>query len=228
MQYAIVETAWGAFGYVARGPSLVATYLPRPTSQVRREINAHWPDALESDDLLPQFRRQVTDYFSGRRTDFKITVDLSGVSGFHRAALEQCRKIAYGRTASYQDLARAAGSPSAARAVGSAMANNPLPLVIPCHRVLRSDGSLGGFSSPDGIKAKQRMLRLDHEEVTVQHGPVRDHRLGAAPHDNRITPLLRSGLEYGQQEQSGEEDHSTYHGGSLTQSHASRIRSEAL
>ncbi|MHC4067897.1 MAG: methylated-DNA--[protein]-cysteine S-methyltransferase, partial [Planctomycetota bacterium] len=64
-------------------------------------------------------------------------------------------------TAAYADLARAAGSPNAGRAVGSAMANNPLPLIVPCHRVVRSDGTIGGFSSPQGLVLKRRLLRLE-------------------------------------------------------------------
>lgn len=161
MRYVIFDTAWGAFGVVTRGGRVVSTYLPGRKSAVLRRIKALWPDATESRDALPSFRKQITAYFTGVRTRFSVALDVSSMSPFRQAVLQACRRIPYGRIASYADLARAAGSPGAARAVGSTMANNPAPLVIPCHRVLRSDGSVGGFSSPQGVKQKMRLLRLE-------------------------------------------------------------------
>ncbi|MGB2985085.1 MAG: methylated-DNA--[protein]-cysteine S-methyltransferase [Phycisphaerae bacterium] len=161
MRYIIFKTAWGAFGYVARGKRLVATFLPQSESSIRRAIRKRWPDAVETPDLLPRLRKQVIDYFAGKPTKFTVEVDLSGVPPFRQDVLKACWRIPYGGTASYADLAQTAGRPGAARAVGGAMAHNPLPLVIPCHRVLRSDGSLGGFSSPRGIKEKERLLLLE-------------------------------------------------------------------
>ena len=101
------------------------------------------------------------DGATGQSVGFDCDLDLNGVTDFRRRVLEVCAKIPRGQTASYADLARAAGNARAVRAVGSAMANNPLPLLVPCHRVIRSDGSLGGFSSPDGLRLKQRMLSLE-------------------------------------------------------------------
>ncbi|MHC4697603.1 MAG: methylated-DNA--[protein]-cysteine S-methyltransferase [Planctomycetota bacterium] len=163
----IVNTAWGAFGIVARAGAVVETFLPGRRGSVLRTITERWPDALESVDTLPQFQRQVIDYFGGKRTRFTVRTDLSGLSPFRQAVLEACRRIPYGQTASYADLARAAGRPGAARAAGSTMANNPIPLVIPCHRVLRSDGSIGGFSSPQGVKQKMRLLSLENALSSV-------------------------------------------------------------
>lgn len=161
MQWTEFETAWGVFGMVVREKRLVATILPRDRKSVTAEINKRWPGVEECDDLLPKFRREVENYFSGMRATFSVEVDLSGHTLFRRAVLEACRRIPYGRTASYADLARAVGCPNASRAVGGAMASNPLPLVIPCHRVLRSDGSLGGFSSTLGTGEKELMLKLE-------------------------------------------------------------------
>jgi len=164
----IFETAWGPFGMVARSTGnpvrwrLVATFLPERRERIQRAIAKRWPDAVKSSNLLPRFRRQVVDYFAGRRTAFKVELDLTDVPPFHRLVLEACHRVPYGKVSSYGELARVVGNPAAARAVGGAMANNPLPLVIPCHRVLRSDGSMGGFSSPSGVKLKERLLRLEN------------------------------------------------------------------
>ena len=161
VEYGIVKTAAGAFGFVTRRHRLVATYLPQPKARIRQAIKKDWPEAVESAESLPAFRRQVVAYYAGESTRLDIGLDLSDLPSFRKTVLEACRRIPYGRTTSYAELARAVGRPRAARAVGGAMANNPLPLVIPCHRVLRSDGSLGGFSSPDGVKQKEQMLRLE-------------------------------------------------------------------
>ncbi|MBU0717701.1 MAG: methylated-DNA--[protein]-cysteine S-methyltransferase [Planctomycetes bacterium] len=161
MQYAIVKTAWGAFGFVTRGKELVATFLPESRQSLKRAIKTAYPEATETPHLMPRFRKQVDDYFAGKRTAFSVDLDLSEVPEFRRRVLEACRRIPYGRVATYAELARAVGCPGAARAVGGAMAHNPVPLVIPCHRVLRSDGSLGGFSGSNGVKTKKRMLALE-------------------------------------------------------------------
>ena len=161
MKYAIIKTAWGPFGFVTRTGKLVATFFSRGERSIRRRIAEHFPDAVEAKDLMPRFQREVVAHFSGRPTRFRIAVDLSDQTPFRQAVLEACRRIPYGKTASYADLARAAGRPGGARAVGTTMANNPLPLVIPCHRVVRSDGSVGGFSSPHGVKEKKRLLALE-------------------------------------------------------------------
>jgi methylated-DNA-[protein]-cysteine S-methyltransferase len=164
MQYAILSTPWGAFGFLACGERLLKTLLPRSRTELLKFIRCAG-GAVESKRLLPDFQNQVVDYFQGENVAFAVELDLSRVPPFHRRALEACRLIPYGQTASYADLARAAGNASAVRAAGSAMANNPLPLVIPCHRVLRADGSIGGFSSSRGIDEKIRLLR--HEGVVV-------------------------------------------------------------
>ncbi len=161
MQYTMFDTAFGSFGYVAQGSRLVSAYLPQSAAGLRRSIRKHWPDATEAKRLLPGLRKQIVAYFRGTPAAFDVDLDLSGITPFRRAVLEQCLLIPYGRTVTYAELARAAGNPRAARAVGGAMAHNPIPLIIPCHRVLRSDGALGGFSSPGETKLKARMLRLE-------------------------------------------------------------------
>ncbi len=111
--------------------------------------------------LTPELQRQVRAYFAGERVSFDCRIDLAGVTPFRRRVLAACRRIAYGRWRTYAELARAVGAPGASRAVGGAMANNPVPLVIPCHRVIGSDGALCGFSASRGVAMKRRMLEME-------------------------------------------------------------------
>ncbi len=159
--FRMVKTTLGCFGYVARNEKLIAAYLPTEEGAIRRAIQRAFPTAVEDAALLPRFARQVVDYFAGRVVSFDVPVDLSAVTPFRRRVLMACRRVPYGKTVSYADLARRAGSPGAARAVGSAMAHNPIPLVIPCHRVLASGGGLGGFSASRGVALKEQMLELE-------------------------------------------------------------------
>lgn len=117
------------------------------------------PRVLEAPERLAPAARQIEEYFEGRRTGFDLVLDLRLSKGFRREVITRLSSIAYGGTASYARVAAAAGSPGAVRAVGSACATNPLPVVIPCHRVVRSDGSAGGYVG--GAAAKRALLRLE-------------------------------------------------------------------
>jgi methylated-DNA-[protein]-cysteine S-methyltransferase len=103
--------------------------------------------------------REIDDYLAGRRTRFDLPLDLRLSTGFRRTVLDHLPDIAYGSTASYATVAMAAGSPKAVRAVGSACANNPLPVVLPCHRVVRSDGTIGQYVG--GSEAKRTLLSME-------------------------------------------------------------------
>jgi len=109
--------------------------------------------------LLQQARRELSEYLAGERTFFSIPVDLSQVPAFERAALEVAAQIPYGEVRPYKWIAERLGRPDAARAVGNAMASNPVPLIIPCHRVVKTDGSLGGYSF--GTVRKESLLALE-------------------------------------------------------------------
>lgn len=117
------------------------------------------PRVLAAPARLDPVARELDEYFGGRRRSFDVAVDLRLSHGFRRAVLDHLRAIPFGRTESYTQVASAAGSPRAVRAVGSACATNPVPIVVPCHRVLRSDGSLGGYRG--GTAAKTRLLDLE-------------------------------------------------------------------
>lgn len=121
-------------------------------------------DALSPRILLAPARldvaaRELDDYFAGRRSAFDVRVDLSLSRGFRRTVLDHLTTIAYGHTETYSEVARALDNPGAVRAVGSACGSNPVPIVVPCHRVLRTDGSLGGYAG--GLPVKSALLHLE-------------------------------------------------------------------
>jgi methylated-DNA-[protein]-cysteine S-methyltransferase len=111
---------------------------------------------------VKELMHRLTAYAAGTPDDFlDVPVDTGPLSQFHRRIVEHCRQIAYGETTTYGQLGARCGAPRAARAVGNCMAANPIPLLIPCHRVVRSDGHAGNYSAPGGKKMKQRLLALE-------------------------------------------------------------------
>jgi methylated-DNA-[protein]-cysteine S-methyltransferase len=119
------------------------------------------PRVLHAPRRLDPVVRQLEDYFAGRRRAFDLPLDLRLAHGFRRTVLDELRAVNYGTTVSYTQLATAAGRPRAVRAAGSACATNPIPIVIPCHRVVRSDGSLGGYGG--GLPVKRALLDLEQQ-----------------------------------------------------------------
>jgi len=117
------------------------------------------PRILQAPVRLDRTARELEEYFAGTRRSFDVPLDFALSRGFRLSVLEHLPHIAYGSTESYADVAKAAGSPKAVRAVGSACATNPLPVVVPCHRVVRSDGSFGGYLG--GPEAKRALLALE-------------------------------------------------------------------
>jgi methylated-DNA-[protein]-cysteine S-methyltransferase len=117
------------------------------------------PRVLAAPERLDVVARELDEYFSGRRHEFDLALDWRLSAGFRREILGHIRDIGYGHTATYASLARDAGKPKAVRAVGGACATNPLPVVVPCHRVLRTDGTLGGYVG--GLDAKRALLGLE-------------------------------------------------------------------
>ena len=117
------------------------------------------PRILETPRRLDEVAHQLEEYFDGRRTSFDLPIDLRLSAGFRRSVLSYLPAIGYGETASYQSVAAAVHNPKAVRAVGTACATNPLPVVIPCHRVIRSDGQLGAYLG--GPEVKHQLLDME-------------------------------------------------------------------
>ncbi|HZM30590.1 MAG TPA: methylated-DNA--[protein]-cysteine S-methyltransferase [Acidimicrobiales bacterium] len=117
------------------------------------------PRVVRLPSRLDGLRRQLDEYFAGRRRSFDVPLDRRLSHGYRRQVLEALSQVPYGETVSYKDLAVRTGNPGASRAVGTAMATNPIPIVVPCHRVLRTGGALGGYGG--GIDTKVWLLRLE-------------------------------------------------------------------
>jgi methylated-DNA-[protein]-cysteine S-methyltransferase len=117
------------------------------------------PRILQDDRRLEKVRRQLGEYFEGRRKVFDMPIDRQLIHGFHRQVLGVTERIPYGQVSTYGEVAGRAGNPRASRAVGNAMGSNPIPIVIPCHRVVRTGHALGGYGG--GLYIKQLLLDLE-------------------------------------------------------------------
>ena len=118
------------------------------------------PRILEAPARLDEVRRELDEYFEGRRHDFDVKVDLSLIkTPFSKRLLEATARIPFGETRTYREVAAGAGNPNATRAAGNALGHNPIPIVVPCHRVLRTGGALGGYTG--GLEKKETLLRLE-------------------------------------------------------------------
>jgi methylated-DNA-[protein]-cysteine S-methyltransferase len=180
IKYVIIKTKWGYFGLAANTRGLLRTCLPCPDRKITQKcLLAGLYKPKFDKNLLKSLQDRIIAYFEGRYV-FPISNQQSAISNFSnlapftRKVLTACAKIPYGKAVSYSQLARQAGKPLAARAVGNALAKNPLPLLIPCHRVIHSDGSIGKFSafletgaSSQLISGKALKLKLLQHERAI-------------------------------------------------------------
>ena len=168
MHETIFQTDWGWVGIAATDRGVRAVVLPRPTRRVvERELREFGiNDEVSSNGTrdaasrhLESARIAILRYLQGEVRDFDLPLDLQGRPRFRVKVWEVLQRIPYGRVRSYGWVARKVGKPKAARAVGGACGANPVPLLVPCHRVIAGDGSLGGFSG--GVGVKKRLLKLE-------------------------------------------------------------------
>jgi methylated-DNA-[protein]-cysteine S-methyltransferase len=159
-KYVVFETAWGFAGFSAGEGGVTAVCMPVASDRAAR---ARFRGATFDANLMKDLQRAMCRYFDGNEVDFRAwpKVDLSHLGEFGAAVLKECRRLGFGGKATYGQLAAKVGRPGAARAAGTVLANNPIPLIVPCHRILRSDGGLGGYSAEGGTKMKNRLLRLE-------------------------------------------------------------------
>ncbi|MBZ5629366.1 MAG: methylated-DNA--[protein]-cysteine S-methyltransferase [Acidobacteriia bacterium] len=175
LYYSTWQSPIGSLTLVASDRGLVALEF-RP--ELRRKSKATW---LYSDDKLAPYRRELEKYFAGELRHFTMPLDLRGTE-FQMRCWQALLKIPYGETRTYAEQARAIGQPKAFRAVGMANHDNPIAIVVPCHRVIASDGKLGGYGG--GLPLKQKLLDLERGQGTL--GSAR--RVNARPPPRRNRP----------------------------------------
>jgi methylated-DNA-[protein]-cysteine S-methyltransferase len=162
--YALTSTEAGWIAFLSSERGLLRCSLPKSSREAAiSDLGKPGEKALLSSLSFKDIARQMEEYFKGERVGFVVPLDLSAASPFERAVWEAARNIPYGEVRSYAWLASKVGKPQASRAVGQALGRNPLPIIIPCHRVLTSDGKLGGFSG--GLDMKRFLLTLERNRV---------------------------------------------------------------
>ncbi|MDP6637254.1 MAG: methylated-DNA--[protein]-cysteine S-methyltransferase [Phycisphaerae bacterium] len=165
--YAVWTTAWGPVGAVSGKNGLTRVVLPHYTMQDLRELLAWEHKGAELNEKpFEDFIELSRAYFNGEQADFSdLVCDLPSETKFSGKVLRACREIPYGKTMSYSQISLAIKAEDSARAVAGALSRNPLPLIVPCHRVTYADGRPGGFSAPGGVNLKAKMLTLEFSEA---------------------------------------------------------------
>ncbi|MHB8840208.1 MAG: methylated-DNA--[protein]-cysteine S-methyltransferase [Candidatus Aquicultor sp.] len=153
-------TQWGVGAAVFSGIGLAGIIFPQESEHLLEEEIARRYDRLKYDETLGlELSSTIGRYFNGENVHFDYQLDYGQATEFERKIYDTLKSVSYGETLTYKELALRCGRPKAARAVGNAMAKNPVPIVVPCHRVLKSDGSIGGWSGKRGWK--ERLLALE-------------------------------------------------------------------
>jgi methylated-DNA-[protein]-cysteine S-methyltransferase len=164
----VLDVAYDVLDDTPVGPLLVGVshhglcrlgFDPEPEAELERLAQAFGPRVLRSPKALDRIRTELDEYFAGRRHAFELELDLRTAPEFHRRVLAELSRVEYGHTTTYGALAALVGSPRAARAVGTVMNRNPVPIVLPCHRVVGANGSLTGYGG--GLDRKEWLLRLE-------------------------------------------------------------------
>jgi methylated-DNA-[protein]-cysteine S-methyltransferase len=161
LAYAEVDSPFGPLLVAVSPRGLVRLAYPNePPERVLDELAGRVsPRVLQSAGLTDEVRRELAEYFQGSRRRFDVPVDWTLTRGFGRRVLRAAARVPFGRLTTYREVATRAGSPRAYRAAGNALGANPIPIVVPCHRVLHSDGGLGGYTG--GLERKEFLLELE-------------------------------------------------------------------
>jgi len=165
----VFRTKLGWMGLVGNEIGVQRIYLPEPSRQdLGERITREFPDSGEGGYDLVQAKREILEYFGGNRKKFEMPLDLSRATPFQRKVYRTMLAIPFGQVHTYRWLAEKIGNPKGLRAVGNANGKNRWPLVVPCHRIVGSDGRLTGFSAPGGLDLKAELLIL--EGIPVEKG----------------------------------------------------------
>ena len=168
MHYCLFETALGTCGVAFSARGVTRLQLPEsdPAATEARLARRAVQASLPLPPAIEEAIEQVQSYATGHREDFlSIVLDLTGTAVFEQEVYAAARAIPFGETKSYGEIAREIDAPDAAQAVGQALGRNPIPLIIPCHRVLAKGDRIGGFSAPGGTRTKERLLALEGVHV---------------------------------------------------------------
>jgi len=156
----LCQTQAGWVGLLFSPRGLVALEYPRPSvEEALANLRERWPEASLEESAAEELKEELRGYYAGEPVAFTAKLDLEGYTPFEQRVWEVTSRIPYGQTRPYSWVAEEIGSPRAYRAVGAALAKNPIPIIIPCHRVLRKDGNLGGYGS--GLDMKKRLLEME-------------------------------------------------------------------
>jgi methylated-DNA-[protein]-cysteine S-methyltransferase len=160
LMLSLFPTSLGWFGLLGDGESVHGVEIGHHSAtSLRQRVGTR---SSRESDWDPELRCRMEDFAAGKSTDFDdVSLVLPPMTRFRFRVMTHVRGIAYGQTNSYGEVAQRVGHPRAARAVGSVMANNPVPILVPCHRIIAASGQLGGFSSPQGPRLKKRLLELE-------------------------------------------------------------------
>lgn len=163
--YSVLDSPLGPL-WTAVGPRGVAniSYGQEPDArELRRLVAVFGPGIVPDRKRTDALARELDQYFAGKRHEFDVPADLTGLTPFYRAILRATARVPYGKVTTYRAVAKRAGNERASRAAGGALSWNPIPIVVPCHRVVATDGSLGGYAG--GLDAKRRLLALERGEA---------------------------------------------------------------
>ena len=163
--YRVIDSPLGPL-WIAVGPKgvLAIHYGAEPShKELARIVRTYGPGVLPDARRADPVARELDQYFAGKRKSFDVAVDLSPLTAFQQRILGATARVAFGDVSTYAQVAAKAGSEKASRAAGQALGSNPIPIVVPCHRILASDGSLGGYAG--GLEAKRVLLQLERGSV---------------------------------------------------------------
>lgn len=164
LSYAVKKTRIGWCGVVKGWLGVKKIFIGYSLKkQLLDEIKSKFPVATCNRNIILEELRSIDNYLNAKTKNIVMNLDFSGSSPFQKRVFRTLKLVPYGAVITYRELSAMCGNRSLMRAVAQALAKNPLPLAIPCHRVIRSDGSLGGFSAPGGVKLKKKLIKMENK-----------------------------------------------------------------